>query len=88
MTGVTAKIAARRERRQEAKERAAQSVRLGPESFTPAVPDAETCEAIGLRRAPGGHTDLMVSPESIDAFMEKNPLPGPDGTDDLGQERL
>ncbi len=22
-----------------------------------------------------GHTDLMVSPESIDAFMEANPLP-------------
>jgi hypothetical protein len=28
----------------------------------------------GARGAPG-HTDLMVSPESIDAFMEKNPLP-------------
>lgn len=26
------------------------------------------------KQAPG-HTDLMVSPESIDAFMEKNPLP-------------
>lgn len=25
-----------------------------------------------------GHTDLLVSPESIDAFMEKNPLPAPD----------
>lgn len=25
-----------------------------------------------------GHTDLMVSPESIDGFMEKNPLPAPD----------
>lgn len=44
MTGVTAKIAARRERAQEAKERASQSVRLGPESFTPAVPDAEIVE--------------------------------------------
>lgn len=25
-----------------------------------------------------GHTDLTVTPESIDAFMEKNPLPAPD----------
>jgi hypothetical protein len=24
-----------------------------------------------------GHTDLMVPPETIDAFMEKNPLPAP-----------
>jgi hypothetical protein len=45
MTGVTAKIATRRERAQEAKERAAaESVRLGPESLAPAVPDAEAIE--------------------------------------------
>jgi hypothetical protein len=44
MTGVTAKIAARQERRQEAKERILYSVRLGPESFAPVVPDAEVIE--------------------------------------------
>ena len=31
----------------------------------------------GVADAPG-HTDLMVTPESIDAFMEANPLPRPD----------
>jgi hypothetical protein len=45
MTGVTPKIAADRERRLDAKAKArAYSVRLGPESFTPAVPDAEIVE--------------------------------------------
>jgi hypothetical protein len=49
MTGVTAEIAARRERRhhptpEECKERITYSVRLGPESFAPVVPDDETVE--------------------------------------------
>jgi hypothetical protein len=42
VTGVTAEIGVRRERAQEAKRRITDSVRLGPESFAPVVPDAET----------------------------------------------
>lgn len=29
-----------------------------------------------------GHTDLMVTPESLDEYMEKNPLPAAPGKDD------
>lgn len=44
MTGVTAKIAARRQLAQEAKALITYSVRLGPESFAPVVPDREVIE--------------------------------------------
>jgi hypothetical protein len=36
--------------------------------------------AAGGGEAPG-HTDLMVTPESLDAFMEANPLPSPSSSD-------
>ena len=32
------------------------------------------CAALNAAFAPG-HTDLMISPEALDEFMERNPLP-------------
>lgn len=35
-----------------------------------------------------GHTDLMVTPESLDAFMDANPLPEEIAVDDAPPERI
>ena len=45
---------------------------MGPPPFWVTLPSGEVRYVI---HEPPGHTDLMVSPESIDAFMEQNPLP-------------
>jgi hypothetical protein len=76
MTGVTAKIAARRERAQEAKDRAAvESVRLGPESLAPAVPDAEVIEIARAAAVLGHETnDAFYTRETNDAFGNSDGL--------------
>lgn len=43
-------------------------------AWTRAMKAALTAQGVGVSEAPG-HTDLMVSPESIDAFLEANPPP-------------